>query len=78
MLLRAMARFGASPKNTCFVGDSESDIGAAWRSGCSGILVRTGHGTRAEAALASTRFAPRAVFDDLAAAATWILEGTAP
>ena len=73
MLLRAMARFGIGPKDTCFVGDSESDMRAAWRAGCAGVLVRTGHGVRAEAALASTPVAPAAVFADLAAATPWLL-----
>ena len=73
MLLRAMARFGVAPKDTCFVGDSESDMEAAWRAGCAGVLVRTGHGVQAEAALASSPIAPTAVFDDLAAATSWVL-----
>lgn len=75
MLLRAMARFGIAPKDTCFVGDSESDMAAAWRAGCAGVLVRTGHGVHAEATLASSRIAPAAVFDDLAAATLWLLQG---
>jgi len=73
MLLRAMARFGVAPKDTCFVGDSKSDMGAAWRAGCTGVLVRTGHGVKTETALASTPIAPAAVFDDLTAATSWLL-----
>ncbi|MDE0008357.1 MAG: D-glycero-beta-D-manno-heptose 1,7-bisphosphate 7-phosphatase [Gammaproteobacteria bacterium] len=73
MLLRAMARFRVAPEATCFVGDSESDMEAAWRAGCAGVLVRTGHGVQAEAALASTAIAPAAVFDDLAATTSWLL-----
>ena len=73
MLLRAMARFGVAPKDTCFVGDSESDMEAAWRAGCAGVLVRSGHGVHAEAALASRPVAPAVVFDDLAAATSWLL-----
>ena len=75
MLLRAMAHFGIAPKDTCFIGDSESDMEAAWRAGCTGLLVRTGHGLGAEAALASTVFAPTAVFGNLATAVFWLLLG---
>ena len=73
MLLRAMASFRVTPEDACFVGDSESDMEAAMRAGCAGVLVRTGHGAQAEAALASTPIAPAAVFDDLAAATPWLL-----
>lgn len=73
MLLRAMARLRVAPADACFVGDSESDMGAAWRAGCAGVLVRTGHGVQAEAALQSTPIAPAVVFDDLAAATPWLL-----
>ena len=73
MLLSAMARFGVAPEATCFVGDSESDMEAAWRAGCAGALVRTGHGAQAEATLASTPIAPAVVLDDLAAATSWLL-----
>ena len=73
MLLRAMARFGVAPKETCFVGDSASDMEAAWRAGCAGVLVRTGHGAQAEAVLASTPIAPAVVLDNLAAATSWLL-----
>ena len=75
MLLRAMARFGVAPGDACFVGDSASDMEAAWRAGCAGVLVRTGHGVHAEAALAAKAFAPATVFDGLAAATPWLLEG---
>ena len=78
MLLRAMASFGVAPKDTCFVGDSESDMVAAWRAGCTGVLVRTGHGLEAEAVVVATAFAPAAVFDDLAAASSWLLGNALP
>lgn len=73
MLLSAMARFHVAPEATCFVGDSESDMEAAWRAGCTGVLVRTGHGALAEAVLASTPIAPAVVLDNLAAATSWLL-----
>ena len=50
MLIRAMNEFGASPDQTCFVGDSLRDIEAAIAAGCYPILVRTGNGRRDEAA----------------------------
>ena len=44
LLLQAMHYFGVSPKETCFVGDSQRDIDAAIAAHCQPILVRTGNG----------------------------------
>lgn len=55
-----------------FVGDTRKDIQTARARGCLPILVRTGKGAGTEQALAgSSDAAP--VFDDLAAAVSWIL-----
>ncbi len=65
MLLAAMEALDIPAAQTCFVGDSTSDLLAARRAGCRGVLVRTGNGARTEAALAPADDTP--VFDDLAA-----------
>lgn len=50
MLREALRRFGASAGETPFVGDSLSDMQAAFAAGCPRHLVRTGHGARTLAA----------------------------
>lgn len=56
-----------------FVGDTRKDMQTARARGCLPILVRTGKGAETEQALAgSSDAAP--VFDDLAAAVSWILQ----
>ena len=44
MLREAMARFGATPAQTLFIGDNVIDLQAARAAGCRSILVRTGKG----------------------------------
>ncbi|GIE95229.1 D-glycero-alpha-D-manno-heptose-1,7-bisphosphate 7-phosphatase [Paractinoplanes rishiriensis] len=48
MVLAALRRFELDEKNTILVGDAKRDIMAAHGAGVRGILVRTGHGRRAE------------------------------
>jgi len=55
------------------IGDSLRDLEAAAAVDAKPILVRTGNGTRTEAALPE-RFANIAVYNDLAAAASGLLE----
>lgn len=56
-----------------FVGDTSKDIEAARARQCQPLLVRTGKGAATELALAGSKHAAP-VFDDLAAAARWILQ----
>lgn len=49
MLLEMMARLGAAPEETLFVGDSLRDVDAALGAGCTPVLVRTGNGAAVEA-----------------------------
>jgi D-glycero-D-manno-heptose 1,7-bisphosphate phosphatase len=63
---------GRSAAGAPFVGDSLRDLEAGRAYGCMPILVRTGNGARTEAAAIAAGFGP--VFDDLAAATSWILE----
>lgn len=72
MLLEMMARFGALPETTWYVGDSVKDAEAAEAAGCRFVLVRTGNGRDAEASLA--RKGRLVVYDDLASFARWFAE----
>lgn len=70
-LLRQLATiYDTPPAELVAIGDSLRDIEAAQAVGARPILVRTGNGTAAEAALAGTGVS---VFDDLAAAADALL-----
>ena len=65
MLLSMMDRFGASPKETVFVGDTIRDLEAAAAAGCTAVLVRSGKGPEEEAE-AVRRGLVFTAFDDLA------------
>ena len=71
LLLQAMTTFGAAASETAFIGDSLRDAAAALAAGCTSILVRTGHGAQSEASV--RKIGIELVFDDLAAAADWLL-----
>jgi len=64
MLLEMMSRLGASADECIVVGDSLRDIEAGKAAGCRTVLVRTGNGSRSEAA--ARALGVDAVFDDLA------------
>lgn len=71
LLRQAEAELGVSVEGAPLVGDKASDLQLARECGCQPILVRTGKGgaTAKEADLAGVR-----VFDDLAAAASALVE----
>jgi D-glycero-D-manno-heptose 1,7-bisphosphate phosphatase len=46
MLREALARYGAVPTETPFVGDQVDDLKAAFHAGCRRVLVRTGLGRK--------------------------------
>jgi len=73
MLIAAIARFGAAPLQTPFVGDSVTDLQAAAKLGCPRHLVRTGHGARTQAAGLPEDVLPVAIHTDLAAAVAALL-----
>ena len=56
-----------------YVGDSEKDIELANAMKCKPVLVRSGKGLETEAELARKNSLPALVFDDLAAAADFII-----
>ncbi len=72
-LLRQIAEhYGTMLDNVPVIGDSLRDLEAAVAAGARPILVRTGNGRSSEAMLEKASFSP-AVFDDLAAAADWLV-----
>ena len=44
MILEALREFGCQPSEAVMIGDSWSDVVAAQRAGCVGVLLTTGHG----------------------------------
>jgi D-glycero-D-manno-heptose 1,7-bisphosphate phosphatase len=70
---RAASDLGLDPGRSCVVGDTWRDIGLARAVGARGILVRTGAGA-VEESRPPEGLAADAVVDNLAAAASWILE----
>jgi D-glycero-D-manno-heptose 1,7-bisphosphate phosphatase len=68
MLADAMARFGAHPSQTPFVGDQVDDLKAAFHAGCRRVLVRTGLGRKTLLKSLPQYVEPVSVHDDLAAA----------
>jgi len=73
MVDRAARDFGIDPTRSFVVGDKWLDIGLARRVGARSILVRTGTGA-AEERRPVDGVAADAVVDNLAAAASWILQ----
>ena len=72
-LLRRIARYyGAELTRVPVIGDSLRDLQAARAAGARAILVRTGSGLETEASL-DGKLAATEVYDDLAAAATALL-----
>ena len=72
LLVQAARELGLNLGCSVFVGDAVSDVQAARAAGCRAILVRTGRGAQAEAAVRSGEYGEVAVVDDLAAAARLI------
>jgi D-glycero-D-manno-heptose 1,7-bisphosphate phosphatase len=68
MLRQALARYGAHPAETPFVGDQADDLKAAFHAGCRRVLVRTGLGRKTLEQGLPQYVEPVAVYDDLAAA----------
>lgn len=77
MLLQAAHDFELDLSNSIMVGDKADDIEAGRRAGCLTILVRSGQGLSAEAALAGSGNGPDHTVDDILAAAR-IIAGFSP
>ncbi len=71
-LLRDIAvTYACKPGELIVIGDSLRDLQSAWAFGAEAVLVRTGNGAETEHSLPTGRRVE--VFDDLAAAAQWLV-----
>ena len=70
---RAVEAFGIDPARSFAVGDRWFDVGLARTVGAKGVLVRTGYGAQEEQR-PTPGLIPDAVVDNLAGAASWILD----
>jgi D-glycero-D-manno-heptose 1,7-bisphosphate phosphatase len=70
---RAMRELGIDPRRSFAVGDRWLDVALAREVGAAGVLVRTGYGLTEEQRPVGG-LAADAVVDNLAAAASWILQ----
>ncbi|WP_218574656.1 HAD-IIIA family hydrolase [Reyranella sp. CPCC 100927] len=75
MLLEALRLFRAGAEDTPMIGDDLRDLQAAKAAGCRRVLVRTGKGTKVQAAGVPADLLPVAVRADLAAAVDSYLKG---
>jgi D-glycero-D-manno-heptose 1,7-bisphosphate phosphatase len=75
LIFSARDRHGIDLSKTVMVGDSAKDIRAGKAAGCGlTVLVRTGNGESALAALAASHQPPDHVAADLTRAAAWIID----
>lgn len=72
LLERAMTELGHAAQSTWYIGDAIRDVQAALAAGCTPVLVRTGNGTAAERE--ARGLGVELVFDDLDAAADWLVQ----
>ena len=70
---RATRELGIDPRRSFAVGDRWLDVALGREVGAAGVLVRTGYGLTEEQRPVNG-LAPDAVVDNLAAAASWILQ----
>ncbi len=74
LILSARRAFGIDLASACMVGDSAKDVECAINAGCqTTVLVKTGNGRSALAALARKNIIPDFVAADLQDAADWIV-----
>jgi D-glycero-D-manno-heptose 1,7-bisphosphate phosphatase len=74
LLERISEELQISVEGAWYVGDSQKDIELAVAMKCVPILVRSGKGMQTETQMRKAQTLPRLVFDDLAAAADFIIE----
>jgi len=76
LLRQACSQHGIDPSQTIMIGDSAKDIECAHNAGCrQALLVKTGNGLSAAAALERSGIPVAYVAEDLRDAADWILNG---
>lgn len=78
MLLQASQENAFDISKTCFIGDSYTDIQAAWNAGAHPILVLTGHGQETYKYYINTDsitnlYRPKKIFTNLYSAAQWLI-----
>lgn len=73
LLEQMETEFSTSVADCWFIGDSEKDIDTALAKGCKPILVLSGKGSKTRGSLSEEKLARIHVFDDLYAAALFIL-----
>jgi len=73
LIERAASDLDLDPARSFVVGDKWSDVDLAHAAGARGVLVRTGHGAAEQERQREGRVAD-AVVDNLAAAASWLLQ----
>ena len=75
MILQAQKKYQINLARSFMVGDSEKDIACARAAGCAkALLVKTGNGPAAYAALNKNHTAPDYFAEDLYDAACWIIK----
>ncbi len=73
MLLTAAADFGVDLGRSYLIGDTLKDMETAEKAGVKGVLVRTGYGREAEAAMPAAGIGPVHVAADILAAVNWLI-----
>ncbi len=73
MLLKAAEEFNIKLDSSTMIGDSISDMKAAWNAGCKSILVSTGHGQKAKQLLEHEENTPDYIANDLSDAINWLI-----
>ena len=75
MVKQALKKFPIDLKNSYVVGDNLGDVELAKNAGlAAGVLVRTGHGRRAEAEMKKLKMKNSHIVSGIAQATKWILE----
>lgn len=74
MLAEALYDFNVLPAHTPFIGDSLSDLEAAYAQGCLPYLVRTGHGSHVEYQGIPSHLSGTPIHDNLDQSVTHYLE----
>jgi len=74
MIHEALNFFKAEAQKTPFIGDSLTDLEAAFKAGCPRHLVRTGHGKEVEKQGIPIKYLPVIVHSDLEAAVKYLIK----
>lgn len=75
MLLRGQTEFNLDLAGSYFIGDWIDDVRAAHNAGATPLLVRTGRGERAIQEIGTHKLPVPRIFENLAQAVEWILDG---